>query len=66
MDKRQMRQYTVPAYLLMSPERHLPGRKSHKQDAVRFQKACQTKQQAVLVCNMLQDIVTEDDVKTML
>ena len=63
MEKRKPGKHTVPAHLLMTSERHLPGRKSEKGHAFRTQISPGPAHELFLVVNMFYHIVTQNQVK---
>jgi len=66
MKKRQVRKQPATANLLMPTERHLPGRESHEQHAARLQEIADGLKETVLVGDVLNNIMDNNQIKTML
>lgn len=66
MHKRDLGADTAPADLLVTAERHLPGRKAEEHDSVRLQELLYAREEGrfVLRLDVLDHIVDQDDVKT--
>lgn len=65
MHKRDLGADTAPADLLVTAERHLPGRKAEEHDSVRLQELLYAREEGrfVLRLDVLDHIVDQDDVE---
>ncbi len=63
MEKRQMRAESAAANLLVSPERHLPGRETGKEKPALFQEKPDVEHEGLLVRDVLNHVVEQYNVK---
>lgn len=54
---------SASAYLLMSAERHLPGRERHEYNAISCEELRQQRQETPFVANVFNYVVADDDVE---
>lgn len=66
MEPGQVRQESALAYLLMSAERHLPGREGHEHKAIGLKQRLAFGDEALLIGYMLYDVMAHYKVKTVL
>lgn len=64
MEPGQMREKLALAYLLVSAERHLPGREGHEHEAIGLEQRLAFGDEALLIGYMLYDVVAHNQVKT--
>ena len=64
MEPGQMREKLALAYLLVSAERHLPGREGHEHKSIGLEQRLAFGDEALLIGYMLYDVVAHNQVKT--